>query len=623
MEKYLLLGLLLTALALFASERFRSDLVSLALLLALLLTGILTVQEGFSGFASPAVITVVCMFILSGGLVRAGVADEIASWVLARGLRGQISLAMTLMLICGLMSSFMNNIAAVTILLPSVFAIAQRSGVPVTKLLIPLSFSSLLGGLTTLVGTPPNLLSSEALMQAGYTPFAMFDFLPTGLFVFATGLVYFAVVGVRLVPVREVAANPDEGAGLRHYVAETVIPNGSSLAGRRVDQVRLKETHGLRILRVHRQYVSARKEDAADRPWLRYGRNGRDEGGDGYSFVPWPEALLEVGDHLQVEGDPSMLLQNQGRGMLELLDPERVVQSRGSGGSAPDGIIGEVALSPGSRALGSSLGDADFSGRYGVSVLGLRRNGRQEDERINQLRLETGDVLLVRGSAEALAELGHNPDFLVVNRLSSEARDHSRRWVAVAIMGLTMLAAATGVMHISVAALTGVLLMVGSGCMPVRDMYAQVDWRVIFMIAALMPLGIAMDNEHTGAAQTVANLLEFISGGGNPYLALLAILLITVGMTQVMSNAACVVLVAPIAIQLAVNLDIDPHAFVMGVAIAASTAFITPIGHQANVLVYGVGNYRFNDFVRVGGPLTALILVVTMIVVPWVWPFRG
>jgi len=621
MEKYLLLGLLLTALALFASERFRSDLVALALLLALLLTGILSVEEGFSGFASPAVITVVCMFILSGGLVRAGVADEIARWILARGLRGQISLAMTLMLICGLMSSFMNNIAAVAILLPSVFAIAQRSGVPVSKLLIPLSFASLLGGLTTLIGTPPNLLASEALRQAGYATFAMFDFLPTGLAVFGTGLIYFALVGMRLLPVREAAAMRDEGAALRHYVAETVVPPGSSLAGRRVDQTRLRDTHGLRILRVHRRYRRERRESAADKPWLRHGRHGRDEG-DGYSFVPWPEAVLEVDDHLQVEGDPSLLLQNQGRGMLELLDPDRVASSRNGNGNGKDqGIIGEVALSPGSRALGSTIGEADFTGRYGVSVLGLRRNGRQEDERINQLRLETGDVLLVRGSAEALAELGHNPDFLVVNRLSSEARDHSRRWIAIAIMALTMLAAATGLMHISVAALSGVLLMVGSGCMPVRDMYAQVDWRVIFMIAALMPLGIAMDNEHTGAAQTVANLLQFLSGGGNPHLALLAILLITVGMTQVMSNAACVVLVAPIAIQLAVNLGIDPHAFVMGVAIAASTAFITPIGHQANVLVYGVGNYRFNDFIKVGGPLTALILVVAMIVVPMVWPF--
>jgi hypothetical protein len=305
MEKYLLLALLVAALALFASERFRADMVALGLLLALLLTGMVTVQEGFSGFASPAVITVVCMFILSGGLVRAGVADQIAHWVLARGLRGQVGLAAVLMTLCGLMSSFMNNIAAVTILLPSVFAIAQRSGVPVTKLLIPLSFGSLLGGLTTLVGTPPNLLASEALARAGHAPFKMFDFLPTGLAVFATGLAYFAIIGVRLVPVREAASNPDEGAALRHYVAETVIPAGSSLAGKRLDQSRIRDLLGLRVLRMHRGYRVERGESAADRPWLRLGRHGRDEGNGQYSFVPWPEAVLDAGDHLQVEGDPS------------------------------------------------------------------------------------------------------------------------------------------------------------------------------------------------------------------------------------------------------------------------------------------------------------------------------
>ncbi len=620
MEKYLLLALLVAALALFASERFRADMVALGLLLALLLSGMVTVQEGFSGFASPAVITVVCMFILSGGLVRAGVADQIAHFVLARGLRGQVGLAAVLMTLSGLMSSFMNNIAAVTILLPSVFAIAQRSGVPVTKLLIPLSFGSLLGGLTTLVGTPPNLLASEALARAGHAPFAMFDFVPTGLAVFATGLAYFALIGVRLVPVREAAANPDEGAALRHYVAETVIPAGSSLAGKRVDQSRIRDVLGLRILRVHRDYLGERGEGAADRPWLRLGRHGRDEGNGQYSFVPWPEAVLEAGDHLQVEGDPSLLLQNQGRGLLELVDPEQAAQARPADGA---GLIGEVALSPGSRSLGSTIGEADFPGRYGVVVLGLRRNGRQEDDRINQLRLETGDVLLVRGTAEALGELGHNPDFLVVNRLSGGARDHSRRWIALAIMAATVLTAASGLLHISVAALAGVLLMVGSGCMPVRDMYAQVDWRVIFMIAALMPLGIAMDSNHTGAAQSVADGLLWVIGGDHPYAAMLAVILITVGLTQVMSNAACVVLVAPIAIQIATGLGVDPHAFVMAVAIAASTAFVTPIGHQANVLVYGVGNYRFGDFVRVGGPLTALIVVVALVVVPMVWPFHG
>jgi len=620
MEKLLLLGLLLAALALFASERVRADLVALGLLLSLMLTGILDVQEGYSGFASPAVITVVCMFVLSGALVRTGVADEIASWVMSRGVRHPLGLTLIVMLLVGAMSSFMNNIAAVAILMPSVFAIAHRAGIPVTKLLIPLAFGSLLGGLTTLVGTPPNLLASEALARAGYAPFKMFDFMPTGLTVLATGLLYFMLIGSRLVPVRTPASVPEESSALRQYVTEAVVPRGSTLIGKSMEAARLKEALGLAVLRVHRQYADERGETIADRPWLRYGRYGRDEGDGTYSFLPWPEATFQEGDHVQVEGDPSALLAKQGRGMLEIVDPEQASAALAGSG---DQLIGEVALAPGSRALGISIGEADFPGRYGVAVLGLRRNGRQQDERINQLRLEPGDVLLVRGPAVALTELGHNPDFLVVNRLSNGARDHSRRWLAVGIMGATVLAAASGALYISVAALAGVLAMVGSGCMPVRDMYAQVDWRVIFMIAALMPLSLAMDAEHTGAAAFVAEGLMFFTGGNSPYAAMLLVVLLTVGLTQLMSNAACVVLVAPIAIQLAHDMGIDPHAFVMATAIAASTAFITPIGHQANMLVYGVGNYRFGDFVRVGGPLTLMIIVVVMLVVPMVWPFGG
>ena len=614
MEKLLLLALLLGALALFASEKVRADLVALGLLLALMLTGIVDTAEGFSGFASPAVITVVCMFILSGALVRTGVADEMAGLVIGSGVRGTLGLTAIVMLLVGIMSSFMNNIAAVTILMPTIFAIAQRTAVPVTKLLIPLSFGSLLGGLSTLIGTPPNLLASEALSRAGHAPFAMFDFLPTGLAVFCVGFVYFLLIGSRLVPVRTPSGSPDDAAGMRHYVTEAIVPRGSALIGRSQEQARLRETLGVAVVRVHRRYHGERGETAADRPWLRFGRYGRDEGDGSYSFLPWPEAVFEEGDHLQLEGDPSTLLQKQGRGLLEI--PEAALP----GGETQ--LIGEVALSPGSRSLGVSVGEADFPARYGVTVLGLRRNGRQEDERINQLRLETGDVLLVRGPASALSELGHNPDFLVVNRLEGSARDHRRRWTAIAIMAGTVFAAATGLVHISVAALAGVLAMVASGCMPVRDMYAQVDWRVIFMIAALMPLSIAMDAEHTGAAQWIAEGLVAATGHGSPYLAMFAVIVLTIGLTQVMSNAACVVLIAPIAIQMADSMQVAPQAFAMAVAIAASTAFITPVGHQANLLVYGVGNYRFNDFVKVGGPLSLLVLVTTLLVVPWVWPLR-
>jgi di/tricarboxylate transporter len=616
MEKFLLLGLILGALALFASERVRADLVALGLLLVLLLSGQLTVQEGFTGFASPAVITVICMFMLSGALVRTGVADALAGLVMRSGLRGRAGLTFGVMLLVGSMSAFMNNIAAVAILLPSVFAIAQRSRLPVTKLLMPLSFGSLLGGLTTLVGTPPNLLAAEALNQAGYAPFRMFDFMPTGLSVLVVGMVYLVVLGGRLIPERTPAAAPEENAALRRYVTEVNIPRGSSLVGKTLPKARLKETLGVSVLRVHRRYNEARGERAEDRPWMAHGRYGRDEGEGWYSFVPWPETALQAEDHLQLEGDPSALLQRQGSGLFEILS-----ESGAGNGDGESQLIGEVALAPSSHSLGIALEDAAFPQRYGVTVVGLRRSGRQQAERLNQMRLETGDVLLVRGTAAALSELAHNADFLVVNRLDHAERDYARRWIAVAIMATTVLAAATGLLHISVAALAGVLTMVAAGCLPVRDLYTQVDWRVIFMIAAMMPLGIAMDDAHTGAGRWMAEGLLVLAGGSNPTLALLLVVLLTIGLTQLMSNAACVVLIAPIAIAIAENLGVSPYPFAMAVAIAASTSFLTPIGHQANVLVYGVGNYRFGDFVRVGGPLTALILIVVLTVVPAVWPF--
>lgn len=616
MEKYLLLGLILAALALFASERVRSDIVALGLLLAMLLTGILGVEEGFTGFASPAVITVVCMFVLSGALVRTGVADQLAALVLASGVRGQLGLTAIIMLMVGAMSAFMNNIAAAAILMPSVFAIAQRASVPVTKLLMPLSFGSLLGGLTTLVGTPPNLLASEALSQAGEQPFAMFDFAPTGLAVMAIGLAYMLLAGSRLTPVRTPQAMPDE-ATLRRYVTEVNVPKGSSLVGRSMAQAKLRATLGLAVLRVHRQYNAEREETPFGKPWISYGRHGRDEGNGWYSFVPWPETVFAANDHIQLEGDPSALLKRQGARYLEIMD-----SAHGNGDAEGRGLyIGEVALAPGSLAIGTTLEESAFSQRYGVTVLGLRRNGRHQVDRLNALRLEPGDVLLVRGSPEALAELAHNADFLVVNRLEHADRDHARRLIAVAIMATTIGLAAFGVLHISVAALLGMLAMVATGCMPVRDLYRHVDWRVIFMIAAMMPLSLAMDEQHTGAGRWIADGLLGLVGQGNPYLALGIIMLLTVSLTQVMSNAACVVLIAPIAIATAVGMAAAPQPFVMGVAIAASTSFLTPIGHQANLLVYGVGNYRFGDFVRVGGPMSALIVLASLWIVPAVWPF--
>ncbi|HRQ65473.1 MAG TPA: SLC13 family permease [Xanthomonadaceae bacterium] len=617
MEKFYLLGLILVALVLFASEKVRADMVAIGVTLALMIGGVLTVEEGFLGFASPAVITVIAMFVLSAALVRTGVADSLANAILATGTRSLPLLTLMIMLLVGTMSAFMNNIAAVAILMPMVFALAGRTGQPVSKLLIPLSFGSLMGGLTTLVGTPPNLLAANALEQAGYPGFAMFDFLPTGLAVMAVGVVYMLLMGSRTIPEREPAGRAAGEQPLRRYVTEVEVPESSSLIGKTVSEAKLRDRLGLVVGRLHRRYRKDADEGPLDRPWLAHGRYGREEDADTYSFVPWPETVIVAGDHLQLEGNPALLLQKQGPKFLELVGSQMSE-------SQPDegmGQLGEVAIAPTSGAVGHSLEEATFNARYGISVIAVRRSGREVTERLNTLRLEPGDVLLIRGSSEALAELAHNPDFLVVNRLEHAERDRRRAKYAVAIMALTVLAAATGTLHISVAAMTGMLLMVAAGCMPLRELYGHIDWRVIFMIACMIPLGIAMDDNHTGAAMWLAQSTLMLTGQGNPTLVLAVLMLLTIGLTQVMSNAACVVLVAPIAIAIAQGMGIDPHAFIMGVAIAASTAFLTPIGHQANLLVYGVGNYRFADFTRVGGPLTLLIMAVSLFVVPLVWGF--
>jgi di/tricarboxylate transporter len=617
MDKFYLLGLILVALVLFASEKVRADMVAIGVTLTLVISGILTVEEGFTGFSSPAVITVLAMFVLSAALVRTGVADSLANAILATGTRSLPLLTLMIMLLVGTMSAFMNNIAAVAILMPMVFALAGRTGQPVSKLLIPLSFGSLMGGLTTLVGTPPNLLAANALEQAGYVGFAMFDFLPTGLAVMAVGLAYMLLVGGRTIPEREPAGRAGAEQPLRRYVTEVEVPETSSLVGKTVSEAKFRDRLGLVVGRLHRRYRKDADEGPLDRPWLAHGRYGREEDADTYSFVPWPETVIVAGDHLQLEGNPALLLQKQGPKFLELVGSQMSE-------SQPDegmGQLGEVAIAPTSGAVGHSLEDAAFNARYGISVIAVRRSGREVTERLNTLRLEPGDVLLIRGSSEALAELAHNADFLVVNRLEHAERDRRRAKYAVAIMGLTVLAAATGTLHISVAAMTGLLLMVASGCMPLREVYSHIDWRVIFMIACMIPLGIAMDDHHTGAAMWLAQTTLMLTGEGNPTLVLAVLMLLTIGLTQVMSNAACVVLVAPIAIAIAQGMGIAPHAFIMGVAIAASTAFLTPIGHQANLLVYGVGNYRFADFTRVGGPLTLLIMAVSLFVVPLVWGF--
>ncbi|HMO81921.1 MAG TPA: SLC13 family permease [Pyrinomonadaceae bacterium] len=595
MEHLFILGLIALALVLFAWEVVRPDVVALGVTLVLLLSGTVTLEEGFSGFSNPAVITVIAMFILSYGLVRTGVADIVANTILRVGGENPVLLTLAIMIAVGTMSAVMNNIGAVAVLLPALFVIARRSKYPVTKLLIPLSFGSLMGGLTTLIGTPPNLLVSIALENQGFRGFRMFDFLPTGLAVMAAGALYMTFIGRHLLPERKVANNLTREYQLEDYLTEVVIPEDSFLAGKTIRSSGLFTKFGLTVLRITRRLGQAN-----------------------INIAPEPDEVLQAEDRLIVEGDVMEMLRDREVSPLKIYADRKFNDKMLTDENVQ---LAEVAIAPNAMILGQSIEQGYIRRHYGVLVLALRRRGETLKERFISVPLEVGDVLLVQGSPETLDELARSHDFLVVNRLEHGTRKSRKAPFALAIMTVSIMLAGTGFLHISTAAMLGVFLMVATGCVRPQDMYHEVEWRVIFLIAFMMPLGIAMDEKHTGTAKWLADAIVAAAGDYGPLALLGCLILFTTLITEVMSNAAAAVLLAPIGIAVAVGAGYEPYPFLMGIAIGASTTFLTPIGHQANVLVYGVGNYRFSDFARTGLLLNLLIFAIAMVLIPMVWPF--
>jgi len=595
MEHYLILGLIVLALIMFALEIIRPDIVAIGVTIILLLSGIVSIDEGFSGFSNPAVITVICMFILSSGLIRTGVADYLAETITKTGSRSPFLLTATVMVTVGVMSAFINNIGAVAILLPSMYVIAQKTGYPVAKLLIPLSFGSLLGGLTTLIGTPPNLLVSMALEDAGFEGFKMFDFLPTGLAVMVVGILYMGLVGRFLIPVRKESQSLTEKFELQDFLTEVVIPKESNLIGKTLIEADLPKTVGLSVLRMKR------KEDPR------------------HMFVPAPETIFNEGDRLIVEGNLKDLLQNKHNNKIRMIAETKFDDKI----LLDDEIqLAEIVVAPNSNLMGQSINQGHLRRRYNIMVLAFRRRGQSLVDKFTSIPLEVGDVMLVQGTSDAIKEVAGSLDFLgVAKRLEPAKRELSKAPVALGIMALAIASAATGILHISIAGLLGVFLMVVTKCVRFQDMYHDVEWRVIFLIACMMPLGIAMDDNHTGTARWLAEHVVSWTGDYGPLIVLASLFIFTTLITEVMSNAAAAVLLGPIGVAIAVGLGLEPYPFLMAIAMGASTTFLTPIGHQANVLVYGVGKYRFTDFPRTGAILNVLIFILAMILVPIVWPF--
>jgi di/tricarboxylate transporter len=592
-EIALTLGIVVLAVALFATEKLRVDVIALIVLLTLGLTGLVSPEEIFNGFANPAVITVWAVYMVSGGLFKTGVADILGRGILRLSGASETRLIVVIMLTCGIMSGFMNNVGATAVLLPVVVGISRRTGVPVSKLLIPLAFSSLLGGELTVIGTPANILGTGILAARGLPTFTFFEFTPIGAIFLATGVLYMLLAGRHLLPIRQAPDDKRVASQLRGYVSEVRVGADSPLAGQTLLESRLGAEYELTVLAIDR--------DGEVKTDLH------------------PDTQIQSDDLLMVEGAVESLI--QARDALQLtIDVERTAELEQATGTDKVHIV-EATLAPASRMVDQTLSNIEFRNRYGFSVLAIWRHGEVITQRLRDVRLKYGDALLLQGPRHRMPALQEGDDFLLLEPVALELRRLSKAPIAAGIMAVVLALVLVAGLHISMAMVVGALLMVLTGCLTMDEAYQNVDWRTVFLVAGMLPLGMAM--ETTGAAQFLADLLLGAVGDLGPRAVLAGLYILVALITQPMSNAAAVVLIAPIAIDTALGMGADPKPFVLTVVLGAATSFLTPVGHKANVLVFGPGGYRFFDYTRVGTLLALILLVVTVIFVPILFPLFG
>ncbi len=598
-------AVVLVALVLFALEPVPIDVTAIGIMVTLMvlgsegvvdLTGI-SVAEGLSGFASTATVTVLAMFILSAGVQRTGVVQLLGAKI--AGLTGDSEgrqLGATIGAV-GPLSGFVNNTAAVAILLPMVTDLAHEGGTSPSKLLLPLSYASMFGGTLTLIGTSTNILASQIAGRlgqeypgSGLHEFGMFEFTALGAIVSVVGAAYLLTVGRWLTPER-IAAREDltEEYGMGDYLTEVVVREDSPLVGRTVRDALREGDLDVDVVQLIR--------------------------GEERFLEPLGPKSIRAGDVFAVRTDRDTLvdlMDAEGMDLVATDVPEAELERAESG----QNLI-EVVVAPGSALVGESLSASRFRQRYGATVLALRRGPAVLHERMDRIRLRVGDTLLVQATTETVEQFTTGRDFIVAGEVERPDYRRSRIPVAVGIVGAVVALAALGVIHVVVAALGGAVAMVVTGCLRPGEVYDTVQWDVIVLLAGVIPLGVAL--EETGGADLVAETVV-ASGATLPPLAVLALLyVLTALLTNVISNNASVVLMLPVAVEAARQLDANAFSFVLAVTFAASTAFMTPVGYQTNLFVYGPGGYRFTDYVRVGGPLQLLIAVATTLGIAVIW----
>lgn len=785
----LVFSILAVVVVVLVTEWMPLEVLALLVLGVLALTGLVSPVEALAGFSNPAVVTIWAVFILSGGLTRTGIANILGRYLLKTAGTRKYQLILVIMVIAAVLSAFMNNVAVAALMLPVVMDVAKKTRRPPSLLLLPLAYGTLLGGLTTMIGTPPNILVSEALRANDLAPFTLFDFSPVGLLVMVAGILFVTFIGTRLLPEskdssdsvgpdgktnktflaqyrlqerlfrirvpehsalagkslarshlgsslglnviginrgRKTDLAPEITAVLRPgdelivegrldriqemnnwgqllsepqqhdqsslldygiHVAELQLGSDSEFLGKTLSAIGLRNRYGLNVLAIHRnsykirenvKAVILRKGDilvvcgpvasieelgktvGAGKPTILAESEVRREHsfgqkmrlfsipngsrllgrtisesclGDaldvqilcivrenGETIIPTSEVQFEPGDKLIVSGISDMIAVLLMRGLegvfvkedessedISILENERV------------GLV-EVLLSPYSALIGQTLQDLSFREKYGLTALAVWRQGKAIRSGLRDLPLQLGDAMLLFGDWKRLALLGREPDFLVLTEHMQEAAREEKAKTALGIMAATLLPVIVGWVPIYIAVVIGAAFMVLTKCLTMEEAYRYIEWKAVFLIAGMLPLGVALDT--SGAAALAAGAVIDMLGPYGPYGILFGLILITFIATSIIPTAALVVLMVPIALKTSAGLGISPYPLMMGIAMAASSSFTSPISHPANVLVMGPGGYRFMDYVKVGVPLTMLILVVLMLTIPIFWPLQ-
>ncbi len=611
-EQLIVFGVLAATLVLFVWNRWRYDLVALGALLACALTGVVPADEVFAGIGHPAVISVAAVLVLSRGLLNAGVVDSVARRLMQVGDRPWAQVA-ALTGIVALSSGFMNNVGALALFMPVAIWMSRQSGRSPSYLLMPLAFGSLLGGTLTLIGTPPNLIIAGYRAEAGESPFGMFAFLPVGAAVTVAGVLFIALLGWRLVPRRQEQEGNGDLFEISAYLTEVRVPEGCKYAGRTL--------HAL---------IGAVKEEA-DVQVIALVR------GDERQRMPSTYEVLREADILLVEADSDSLkalLDVTGVELAANVDEhndeareerdatEQAVEQekarKGHKSRHGELTLAEAIISPGSILVGTTASGLDLRERHGVNVLAVARQGQRLRQRLGKIRFAAGDILLLQTREDALQSTLNSLGCLPLASRGLSITTPRNVLLASAVFAITLATIAFGLLPAATALVTGALVMILVGLIPVGRIYESIDMPVIVLVAAMLPVGQAL--ETSGGSQLIADALLSV-GQSLPAAATLALLMVAVMLiSNVVNNAAAAVLAAPVAISLARGMGASVDPFLMAVAIGASCAFLTPIGHQSNTLVMAPGGYRFGDYWRLGLPLSILVVLCAVPTILWIWP---